>query len=124
MSLQVGEIVHLELLLEHRPAKYAVCICVAPNYFFLVNSENRKMYDCIPFPQKAGRKFPHHDSFIGCKNIFTAELKQISSRHGFLDHDELRTILAKVKSSKTIVARDKDKISKAIEEVLNKATTP
>lgn len=116
MPLRVGDIVHITGLLSAHPdkGKYCVCITVGPNQFLLVNTENRAMYDCIPFDKK-GRDFPRHDSFIGCKNIFTAETEQIESQHGLVDDAELATIRDKIRNSPFIPKVQIDPIVAAIE---------
>ncbi len=109
MAYTVGEIVHVAGFPVHPPkGKYCIFVHVGPNWFFLINTENRKDYDCIPLLKK-GRPFPTHDSYIGCKNIFQAEDSQITSKHGKLDSAELKALLQKVRDSK-FIPQDKKKI--------------
>jgi hypothetical protein len=115
----VGDIVHVSgLPINPKKGKYCVLVCLAPNRFFLVNTENRLIYDCIPLNKK-GRPFPVYDSFIGCKNIFEAEDKQINSVCGKLDDDELRYLLQKITESKFIPQVQKSPLISAIQSELS-----
>lgn len=70
MSLNVGDVLYL-----HNSAiipaknKYSACVHIRPHYFLLINTENRKMYECLPISQK-DNKYLKHDSFIGCTNYY------------------------------------------------------
>lgn len=124
MPYRVGDIVHISSLdILPKGGKYCVFVTVGPNQFFLVNTANRAMYDCIPFNKK-GRTFPNHDSFIGCKNIFSAEESQIDSSHGKLDDEELQVIHDKVEKSKFISKLKKAPILEAIKKELALRQTP
>ncbi len=97
MPLRVGEIVHIKDPFGNGGGqdKFVVVISVGPDLFFAVNTLNRSWYDCIPL-EKKGRAFPRHDSFIGCKNVLTAEPSQITGHVGSLDDDEMRALSEKI----------------------------
>ena len=115
MAFRVGDILHVTgLPIYPAKGKFCVLIQIAPNRFFLINTENRKEYDCIPLSKK-GRNFPKHDSFIGCKNIFHAEDSQVDSKVGKINNEELSALATKVRDSKFIAKIQKDPILKAIE---------
>jgi hypothetical protein len=90
--------------------KFGICVCVADRWVFLVNTENREMYDCIPFPKKE-YDFPRHDSHIGCANIFSPTPEQIIAAERLIDIDEAQALLAKVSSSKTLIPKQIAQIS-------------
>ena len=119
MAYNVGDIVHVMGLDIHEgKGKYAVFICVMPEQFFLINTESRTEYDCIPL-QKKGRAFPEYDCFIGCKNIF--DLRggaKIDSSHGTLDGDELIELFNKVGTSRFISKIQRNPILNAIQDEL------
>ena len=98
--------------------KYAVCICIDPVSFLLINSENRPMYDCIPILKKRDRPFPEHDSFIACKNLHTADISQLVSSHGKVDSLELQTNRDKIAGSKFLTRLQKVTILSALDEIL------
>ena len=99
--------------LPYRDSKFCVFVTVSPNQFFLINSKNRQMYDCIPL-LKNGRKFPRHDSFIACSRVFQADDSQIDSHHGALEDNELQLLMTHVNLSKTLTGIQKKQITSAI----------
>ena len=84
-------------------AKFSVCVCVHERWFFLINSEDRKIYDCIPI-YKADYGFLKHDSFISCsrKFIYSLDRLRASKFQGLISQKSATEIISKVKSSKTL----------------------
>lgn len=118
MSYRVGDIVHVSgLPIVPQKGKYCVLITVGPNQFLLINTENRKMYDCIPL-EKKGREFPVYDSFIGCKNVYTALDEQVDRKVGELDNSEVQAVFSKIETSKFIPKIQKGPILAALKAEL------
>ncbi|MEA3391806.1 MAG: hypothetical protein U9Q91_02375, partial [Candidatus Marinimicrobia bacterium] len=113
---QVGG-VYLSNDIEINPQGPKMCICVHPAglWFFLINSANRKMYDCIPV-LKENNPFLNHDSYISTNLSF--ELKnnefQRSKYLGRISETDIANILNKVNKSKILSLIQKEKIIDSI----------
>ncbi|MCK5816533.1 MAG: hypothetical protein KAH15_00880 [Candidatus Marinimicrobia bacterium] len=113
---EVGD-VYLSHDIKINPQKPKMCICVHPAglWFFLVNSENRKMYDCIPILKK-NNSFLDYDSFISTNLPF--ELKNIEFQQskylGRISEHDIATILNKVNKSRFLTPLQKKDIIDSI----------
>jgi len=80
-----------------------MCICVHPAglWFFLINSANRKMYDCIPVLKK-NNLFLNHDSFISTNPPFELKNNELQRAKflGRVSETDIGNILNKVNKSK------------------------
>lgn len=87
------------------PAKYKYSVCVLSScerpLFFLINTENRKMYDCIPI-LKSAHGFLSHDSYISCNRVFeyNKEAIEAASNMGRLTTEQTRYLIAHIEKSK------------------------
>lgn len=125
MRFYVGSIYHIsDLPIDPKHGKFAVCVCVAPRLFFLINSENRAMYDCIPLPKMESRSFLNHDSYIGCKFLHEADDNQVDGYKGKLTNEELQALVQKIKSSAFLTKIQKDLLVKSIENELEERKIP
>lgn len=115
MHFKVGDIAHTVVHgLSHSKGKYAVCVCESRQLFFLINTENRHHYDCIPILKKPTRNFPIHDSFIACRHAYEFPIESLSFVSK-IDSQELKLLLVKVKESKTLPFGQKRDIIQSIE---------
>jgi hypothetical protein len=122
--MEVGDVLYLhnkDIYPEGK--KYSICIHVVDGLFLLLNTENRKMYECIPLKKtKDANLFLDHDSHIGCNQVFRyspEELRKAKSV-GTLAYKDLERlynhILNDVKNMPKIY---KDKILPALDNRLD-----
>lgn len=112
----VGD-VYLSHDIKIDPQKPKICLCVHPAglWFFLINSENRKMYDCIPI-LKENNPFLNYDGYISTN--FPFELKdnefQRSKYLGRISENDIAAILNKVNRSRFLTPLQKKDIIDSI----------
>lgn len=119
MTVEIGEILLIENNEIYPPKKkFSVCVCISPNYFFLINSENRAFYKCTPIRQSE-HLFLSHDSFISCVRPFLYSEEQIANakRKGSLSFKELRVLLDFIEQNASFA--EKETVIAAIKEYLN-----
>jgi hypothetical protein len=68
------------------------------------------MYQCIPIKKVDGRKFPYHDSFVGCHNTYEVFNHHIASVDGRISANEAQQIIDKVLTVRTMPKAIKSKI--------------
>lgn len=81
--------------------KMDVCVCAQRGWFFLINSENRKMYDCVPI-LKAHHRFLKHDSFVSCSRVFAPEKGELGKKIGTISREVMQEMLVRVQVSETL----------------------
>lgn len=108
MSLKAGWIYHVKYFDKVKPehGKYAVCVCAAKNYFFLINTENRTIYDCIPIKAVQHPKLGQ-DRYVSCKIITTAGNAEIEPKYQISDIF-LKELITKISDSKFLSQTDKN----------------
>ena len=115
-NLTVGD-VYLSNDIKINPQKPKMCICIHPEglWFFLINSENRKMYDCIP-ALKQNNSFLEYDSFISTHPPFTLKQHQIEKAKflGRISETDIANILNKVNKSRFLSGIQKREIIDSI----------
>lgn len=119
MTVEIGEILLIENNEIYPPKKkFSVCVCISPNYFFLINSENRAFYKCTPI-RRSEHPFLSHDSFISCVRPFLYSEEQIANakRKGSLSFKELRVLLDFIEQNASFA--EKETVIVAIKEYLN-----
>lgn len=113
---QVGD-VYLSNDIEITPPKPKMCICIHPAglWFFLINTENRDMYDCIPILKK-NNVFLDHDSFISTNPPFTLKQDELEKAKylGRISETDIANILNKVNRSRFLTPLQKRKIIDSI----------
>ena len=119
VEIEIGKIYRIEVNFSNRLDKYGICVCVSTSEFFLINSENKSFYDCIPISAKQDRLFPIYDSFISCSNTIIAESDKIVSCCGQLDRNEAEALKTKVLSSALLTPNQIRDISQSIDNYLN-----
>lgn len=109
---QVGD-VYLSAYIKVNPPKPKICICVHPAglWFFLVNTEKRKMYDCIPV-FKENNPFLDNDSFISTNSPFILKQDELEKAKflGRISATDIGNILNKVNKSRFLTPGQKRSI--------------
>jgi len=117
-TLQVGD-VYLSNDIKIIPPKPKLCICVHPAglWFFLINTENRNMYDCIPI-FKENNPFLHYDGFISTHLPFTLKQDEWEKAKclGRVSEIDIGNILNKVNKSKFLTPNQKRSIIDSISQ--------
>ncbi len=112
----VGD-VYLSNNIKVTPPKPKICVCVHPAglWFFLINTENRKMYDCIPI-LKENNSFLNYDGFISTNSPFTLNQKEFEKAKflGRVSETDIANILNKVNKSKILSSIRKREIIDSI----------
>jgi hypothetical protein len=122
----VGDVYRIQVT-EVYPPKTKRCICIHPTglWFFLINSENRDIYDCIPI-LKEKNNFLDYDSYIStnCTFEFDNELILKSNYLGRISENDIGAILNRVNNSKFLSQNQKTEIINSISYWKTNNTTP
>jgi len=80
---QISEvyIIDVSKILPHCKTKYCICITTGINKYFLINSENRKMYDTFKI-NVSDYSFLKQDSYVGCSKAHLLESNLIVKNIG------------------------------------------
>lgn len=100
--------------------KYMVCVAVTESLFFCINTQNRKIYECVKI-EKKHNNFLEYDSFISCNQAFHFDIQQLKSAVpvGHLAYNDLRLLYNHVKTNvKTLPPQKKQKILEALQVAL------
>lgn len=101
--------------------KYSICVHIKPHYFFVINTENRKMYDCVPILKK-DNAFLQYDSYIGCANYFVYKSEDIKDKKivGYLGYEDLNRLYLHLKNNvKSLPASIKKEILQSLNDELD-----
>lgn len=97
--------------------KMDVCVCAERGWFFLINSENRKIYDCVPI-LKAHHRFLKHDSFVSCSRVFAPQKSELGKKIGTISCVVMQEMLERVQVSETLEQEKIDVITRSIMRAL------
>ena len=98
---EVGDVLYVYNTAVTPPEhKYSVFVCLNPNLFLLINTKNRKIYNCIPVKQEHN-PYLKYDSFISCNRTFQYTLDQLkeTNKVGCLDFDTLKRLYLHIKDN-------------------------
>jgi hypothetical protein len=90
-------------------SKIQICCCYidSKEMVFVINSENREHYHCLPI-SKQNHDFLKHDSFISCSNFFEYGPDTVEKIVGNLSKSEKDTLRCHLSSSRTISKINKE----------------
>jgi len=116
---QISEvyIIDVSKILPHCETKYCICITTGINKYFLINSENRKMYDTFKISASC-YSFLKRDSYVSCSKAHILKNDFIIKKLGNLNFNDMSKILGKVKKSKNIIEVERDEIVSELEKWL------
>jgi hypothetical protein len=116
IPFRIGKILRVQVNIFNRPEKIGVCVNLknGGGHLFLINSENREMFDCIPFGVKPGRYFPTAESFLSCKNSHDCTGKPVLVDYGYIHKTECDEIIAKVMTSRFLTKIQIQEITDAL----------
>lgn len=118
---KVGDVLYLKnKSIIPNKSKYSICVHIRPNYFLLINSENRPFYDCLKI-EKKDNSFLKHDSYIGCANYFVYEDYELKGKNiiGSLGYKDLYNLYNHIKNNvKRMPRQAKNEILLSLESVL------
>ncbi len=107
--------------IEPPKTKYYLCLSREKRLFFLINSQNREMYQCTPI-LKENHQFLKQDSYISCNVPFTLtenELTKIGSILSSLNDNEVNALILHVEQNvKTLSKRLKKEICESLRVAL------
>lgn len=119
---EVGDIVKVYNRDVNPPhKKYSLCVHVKPNLFFLINSENREMYKCIPILEK-DYHFLEHDSNIACNRTFSYTLDDLRGCEiiGRLKISDMKSLYEHlIENVKSLSPQEKSQILDALEDMIS-----
>jgi len=108
MDVKVGNIIfHYQDLIIPPKHKYAVVVSTVKKWCFMINSENREHYHCLPIA-KQNHAFLTHDSFISCSNFFEYRADKVKKVVGNLSELEKNTLRHHISSARTISKINKE----------------
>lgn len=113
MLAKVGEVFH-SFINEIIPPKnkYLVCIQEEEQWFLLINTENREMYECIEISYIDYPFLGSKNRYVSCSRIIQLQTTQINhnKRYGKLKKEHLELIFNKIKHSKRLSIIQKKKL--------------
>jgi hypothetical protein len=102
------------------PQKRKCHVCITDDgQFFLINTENRAMYDCVPIFAKHYPFLQGTDRFVSCSRLF-----KYTPPHGVADNQcplrrkDVEAIRDKVENSKVLEQENIDKILRSLDSWL------
>jgi hypothetical protein len=100
--MQTGDVfwAFIEEIYPPKP-KMGVCVCVESRWFFLISSENRKMYDCIALLRDQ-HPFLKHDSFLSCSRVFTPDNRHMGKKIGQISQEVMQRLYERVEASEIL----------------------
>ena len=111
--LEIGDVLYVYntnvVPAEH---KYSVLVCVSKKLFFLINTKNRSIYNCLPILQSSNT-YLEYDSYISCNRTFQYTLDQLkeSNKVGRVDLQTLKKLYSHIKDNvHTLPLREKTEI--------------
>jgi len=87
--------------------KYAVVVSAVKKWCFLINSDDREHYHCLPILKK-NQAFLQYDSFISCSNFFEYDLSKVKKIVGVLSDSEKEALCLHLSASRTISKINKE----------------
>ena len=102
------------------PQKEKCHVCVTDNGFFLINTDNRKMYECIPILAVNYPFLNGQDRYVSCSRLFL-----YTSPYGIKDNkcplrrEDVQAMRDKVEKSHILEQEHIDKILLALDNWLN-----
>lgn len=111
--LEVGDVFYVYNTKVVPPEhKYSVLVCVSQKLFLLINTKNRKIYQCLPVSQSANT-YLKYDSYISCNRTFRYTLDQLDEKNkvGRLDLQTLKRLYAHIQQNvNTLPPAEKNEI--------------
>jgi len=119
MNLEVGDVVYIynEDIIPPKH-KYSVCVHVSSRLFFLINSRNLSIYECLPI-LKENNDFLKENSNIACNQAFKYNESQISKAKlvGRLGYKDMKALYEHIKGRvRQLPKADKEEILETLEE--------
>jgi hypothetical protein len=89
--------------------KYLICVDPIKRVGFVINSEDREHFYCIPINKK-DHSFLRTDSFISCSNPMSYESKNIDKIYSSLSRTELLALYRHVEAARKLTPIEKKNI--------------
>lgn len=117
LTFKVGHILRIKVSIPKRPEKVCVCVSLAPNLNFYINSENRENSDSIDFKCKQPKRhYPYNDSYLSLSKVYDHSTKEITKDYGPIDLDECDSIINTVRVSESLTEIEIQQIISALED--------
>ena len=100
--------------------KYMVCVAIDDDLFLCINSEDRRIYECVPI-KKQGNSYLEYDSFIACNRAFRFDTGELKGAHevGRLGYGDLVTLRDHIRDAvRTLASAEKQRIVDALNREL------
>ena len=103
MTPNIGDIIGVKYCPVRPQPKFKYLVCLDPLKMigFVINTENREHFYCIPILKK-DHSFLKWDSFISCSNPISYEEKNITAIHSSLSRNEIIELYNHVNSAKKL----------------------
>jgi len=108
-------IIDVSKILPHCETKYCICITTGINKYFLINTENRKIYDTFEI-SASDYSFLKYNSYVGCSKAHALESSLIVKKIGNLNFNDMSKILEKIRKSKYIIKPERETMALELEE--------
>lgn len=113
MLLEYGSIVHTFVQGVIPPKKkFLVCINEQLQWFLLVNSENREIYECIEILATNYPFLKNQNRFVSCSNFFKPKATELAVAQfiGKITSEDMLKIHSKIQQSKKWLPNQKQQI--------------
>jgi hypothetical protein len=121
MRIEIGDVIHFKNQ-QINKNKFHVCVCVARNYYLVINTEYRSFYDCIEIKSSDYAFLKDKNRFIECSQIFQQDiiLADNVKKVGKINNDDLYVILSKIEKSARLYNYQKEPIILEIKKYLSR----
>jgi len=116
--IEVMEIVAIQNE-EIYPPKEKYQVCVYPNWFFLINSQARKIYCPHVKIAQTDYRFLRQDSYICCSRIFEYATIDNSRKLSVLSQSTAQEIIATLDSARTLTPEQIDCIKESLKSKIS-----
>jgi hypothetical protein len=99
---------------EIYPPKEKYNVCIYPDWYFVINSNDRKIYRPNLKIQQAGYPFLRQDSYICCSRVFAYDAINTYRKLGVLSKQTAQEIIETVDSVRTLTSEQIDCIKSSL----------
>ncbi|MDR0572198.1 MAG: hypothetical protein LBG48_05080 [Rickettsiales bacterium] len=100
---EVGDVIHC-FNPKIGKNKFHICVCVSKDYFIVINTENRRFFECVELEARDYKFLNGINRFVECAEIFHHDIQIIISgqKKGKILEKDLKNIVNKIQKSARI----------------------
>jgi len=111
-------------LIEFRQKKICVCISIAFNKYFLINSDHREIYDDFEIASPIYTFTNYKNRFVCCSRTISFDTDRLIEKVGNFNRNDMIRILNKIQTSEILIDDNKESIITELQIWLSKNVVP